>query len=83
MFITDVFISGPFWICTTLVFTTAIAGNLANYMYVGSSGEYHWKYDFHKGKLFYTILYLIISQFLCCTLQIVVNLYTCIMDAQI
>jgi hypothetical protein len=26
-------------------------------MYVGSSGEYHWKYDFHKGKLFYTIPY--------------------------
>ena len=57
MFMTGVFISGPFWICTTLVFTTAIAGNLANYMYVGSSGEYHWKYDFHKGKLFYTIPY--------------------------
>ncbi|KAJ8311048.1 hypothetical protein KUTeg_011398, partial [Tegillarca granosa] len=38
---------GPFWICTTLVFTTAIAGNLANYLQ--SAGiDYQWKYDFHK-----------------------------------
>ncbi|BFY99908.1 hypothetical protein BsWGS_02948 [Bradybaena similaris] len=38
---------GPFWICTTLVFTTAIAGNLANYF--SSAGKnYNWKYDFHK-----------------------------------
>ncbi|XP_060566397.1 protein YIPF1-like [Ruditapes philippinarum] len=38
---------GPFWICTTLVFTTAIAGNLANYL--SSAGkDYHWRYDFHK-----------------------------------
>ncbi|RUS75384.1 hypothetical protein EGW08_016846 [Elysia chlorotica] len=38
---------GPFWICTTLVFTTAIAGNLANYF--SMAGEsYHWQYDFHK-----------------------------------
>lgn len=38
---------GPFWICTTLVFTTAIAGNFANYLQ--SAGiDYQWKYDFHK-----------------------------------
>ncbi|XP_048763806.1 protein YIPF1-like [Ostrea edulis] len=38
---------GPFWICTTLVFTTAIAGNLANYL--SSEGKnFKWKYDFHK-----------------------------------
>lgn len=48
---------GPFWICTTLVFTTAIAGNLANYMYVGSSGEYHWKYDFHKVSFAATAIF--------------------------
>ena len=35
--------------CATLVFTTAIAGNLANY--IQSRGEdYHWHYDFHKGE---------------------------------
>ena len=43
------YISGPFWICTTLVFTTAIAGNLANYLASGGK-DYQWKYDFHKGK---------------------------------
>ncbi|KAI8773998.1 protein YIPF1 [Biomphalaria glabrata] len=37
---------GPFWICTTLVFTTAIAGNMANYF--SAVGSYKWKYDFHK-----------------------------------
>ncbi|CAL1548054.1 unnamed protein product [Lymnaea stagnalis] len=38
---------GPFWICTTLVFTTAIAGNLANYF--SAAGKfYKWQYDFHK-----------------------------------
>ncbi|KAL8572527.1 hypothetical protein ACOMHN_019566 [Nucella lapillus] len=38
---------GPFWICTTLVFTTAIAGNLANYLQAAGT-NYHWAYDFHK-----------------------------------
>lgn len=38
---------GPFWICTTLVFTTAIAGNLANYL-ASEGKDYQWKYDFHK-----------------------------------
>ncbi|CAD5125253.1 DgyrCDS13495 [Dimorphilus gyrociliatus] len=38
---------GPFWICTTLVFTTAIAGNMANY--IQQYGNHEWKYDFHKG----------------------------------
>ncbi|KAL5016089.1 hypothetical protein ScPMuIL_005678 [Solemya velum] len=38
---------GPFWICLTLVFTTAIAGNLANYLQSAEEG-YVWRYDFHK-----------------------------------
>lgn len=38
---------GPFWICTTLVFTTAICGNLANYISCGRY-DYKWTYDFHK-----------------------------------
>ena len=42
------FVTGPFWICTTLVFTTAIAGNLANYIQHGGN-DYEWRYDFHKG----------------------------------
>jgi len=38
---------GPFWICTTLVFTTAIAGNMANYIQHAGT-DYQWVYDFHK-----------------------------------
>ena len=42
--------SGPFWVCATLVFTTAIAGNLASYLM--NSGDHQWVYDFHKGILY-------------------------------
>ncbi|XP_052066872.1 protein YIPF1-like [Mytilus californianus] len=48
---------GPFWICTTLVFTTAIAGNLANYLSIGSSADYNWKYDFHKVSFAATAIF--------------------------
>ena len=41
--------SGPFWVCATLVFTTAIAGNLASYLI--NTGDHEWVYDFHKGKV--------------------------------
>lgn len=37
---------GPFWISLTLVFTIAIAGNIANYLQYANE-KYHWKYDFH------------------------------------
>ncbi|XP_063441167.1 protein YIPF1-like isoform X1 [Mytilus trossulus] len=48
---------GPFWICTTLVFTTAIAGNLANYLSTGGSADYNWKYDFHKVSFAATAIF--------------------------
>lgn len=35
--------------CATLVFTTAISGNLASYLI--NSGDHEWVYDFHKGKI--------------------------------
>lgn len=35
---------GPFWISTTLIFTIAISGNIANYLQ--HKNNYHWKYDF-------------------------------------
>jgi hypothetical protein len=36
----------------TLVFTTAVAGNIANYMWLHDyEKQYEWKYDFHKGKM--------------------------------
>ncbi|GFS25417.1 protein YIPF [Elysia marginata] len=47
---------GPFWICTTLVFTTAIAGNLANYFSMAGKA-YHWQYDFHKVTLAATAIF--------------------------
>ncbi len=56
-------IAGPFWICTTLVFTTAIAGNMANYIQ-HSGQQYTWKYDFHKGIIFILLnLYFIVCSY--------------------
>jgi len=40
---------GPFWVCATLVFTTAITGNLASYLV--NTGNHDWVYDFHKVTL--------------------------------
>lgn len=40
---------GPFWICATLIFTTAITGNLASYL--SNLGDHQWVYDFHKVTL--------------------------------
>nr|XP_053650744.1 protein YIPF1-like [Cherax quadricarinatus] len=44
-------ISGPFWICTTLAFTTAITGNLANYLAASPAETYIWRYEFRKVTL--------------------------------
>lgn len=38
---------GPIWICTTLIFTIAVSGNVANYLQYAPHGTYHWRYDFH------------------------------------
>ncbi|XP_031550509.1 protein YIPF1-like [Actinia tenebrosa] len=52
---------GPFWVCATLVFTTAISGNLASYL--ATTGDHEWVYDFHKVTLaagaIYTYAFLI------------------------
>lgn len=51
---------GPFWICTTLVFSIAISGNLANYLQAGAANpnqDYHWKYDFHAVTISATAIY--------------------------
>ncbi|CAL4119542.1 unnamed protein product [Meganyctiphanes norvegica] len=47
---------GPFWICLTLVFSTAITGNLANYFHM--VGENTWRYDFHKVTFAATAIFL-------------------------
>ena len=40
--------------CATLVFTTAIAGNLASYLI--NTGDHQWVYDFHKGIIIIMIM---------------------------
>ncbi|XP_001605794.2 protein YIPF1 [Nasonia vitripennis] len=49
---------GPFWVCVTLIFAIAISGNLANYFQTASSGNYHWKYDFHIVSYAATCIFL-------------------------
>jgi len=41
---------GPFWICTTLVVSVAVTGNLASYIQTAYSGDknFTWHYDFGK-----------------------------------
>ena len=41
---------GPFWICISLIFTIAIAGNIVSFLHNFGS-EYKWHTDFHKGSL--------------------------------
>lgn len=42
------FLAGPFWVCVTLIFTVAMAGNFASYIQFRDT-SYEWRYDFHKG----------------------------------
>ena len=48
---------GPFWTCITLIFCIAIAGNMANYLQFSVSGNYVWKYDFHKVSLAASVIF--------------------------
>lgn len=48
---------GPFWICTTLIISIAISGNLANYFSSLSSGKFVWHYDFHKVTIATAVIY--------------------------
>ncbi|GBN98793.1 hypothetical protein AVEN_208826-1 [Araneus ventricosus] len=41
---------GPFWIAATLVFSTAICANIANYLTTEGRSAHNWSYDFHKGR---------------------------------
>jgi len=52
---------GPFWICVTLVFSVAIAGNVSSYFQykiTKDNGGSHWHYDFHKVTLSAVIVFL-------------------------
>lgn len=48
---------GPFWICATLIFSTAISGNLASYLQNANRDAYVWSYDFNKVTLAATAVY--------------------------
>lgn len=49
---------GPFWICTTLIFLLAAAGNFAEYLSFKPGQESQvWKYDFEKVTLAATMFY--------------------------
>lgn len=45
----DVF-SGPFWICTTLVFAIAISGNISNFLTNLGKPNYRYTPEFRKGE---------------------------------
>lgn len=47
---------GPFWTCVTLIFCIAIAGNMANYLQMGTE-TYVWKYDFHKVSFAASVIF--------------------------
>jgi len=52
---------GPFWICVTLVFSVAIAGNVSSYFqyqFTKNLEGSHWHYDFHKVTLSAAIVFL-------------------------
>lgn len=42
-------LSGPFWICTTLVFAIAISGNLSNFLVHLGKPDYKYTPEFRKG----------------------------------
>ncbi|GFS79738.1 protein YIPF1 [Nephila pilipes] len=48
---------GPFWIAATLVFSTAICANIANYLRTEGQSAHTWSYDFHKVSLSATAIY--------------------------
>eukprot|EP01006_Ploeotia_vitrea_P043393 TRINITY_DN66724_c4_g4_i2.p1 TRINITY_DN66724_c4_g4~~TRINITY_DN66724_c4_g4_i2.p1 ORF type:complete len:282 (+),score=132.35 TRINITY_DN66724_c4_g4_i2:100-945(+) len=53
---------GPLWICSTLVFLTAAAGNFASYLeFDDADGKQTWKYDFEKVTLAASLFYSTIS----------------------
>lgn len=44
---------GPFWLCMTLIFTTALSGNLAALL----SGNSTWEFHFHEVIVIATVIY--------------------------
>ena len=58
--------SGPVWVCVTLVFVAAVAGNVSEYLQTAGTSQATWHYDFHKGGSGGTAT----SSYLLCSLQV-------------
>jgi len=50
---------GPFWISVTLIFSVAIAGNVASYFQM--TKDSHWHYDFHKVTVSAAVVFLYVT----------------------
>ncbi|XP_077981243.1 protein YIPF1-like [Glandiceps talaboti] len=48
---------GPFWVCITLVFTTAITGDLSNYFATVGNSDLEWHPDFKKVSIAATAIF--------------------------
>ncbi|XP_070563830.1 protein YIPF1-like [Ptychodera flava] len=48
---------GPFWVCITLVFTTAITGDVANYFATAGHPDLEWHPDFKKVSIAATAIF--------------------------
>lgn len=49
-------LSGPFWICTTLVFAIAISGNISNFLVRLGKPNYKYTPEFRKGMCCFSVL---------------------------
>lgn len=49
---------GPFWICTTLVFSVAISGNLSTFLSQAGDPSYHYRPQFHKVTIAAVVIFL-------------------------
>lgn len=50
-------LSGPFWICTTLVFAIAISGNISSFLVHLGKPNYKYTPEFRKGKCCYPVVF--------------------------
>lgn len=49
---------GPFWICTTLVFSVAISGNLSSFLSHMGDPSYHYRPQFHRVTMAAVVIFL-------------------------
>eukprot|EP00116_Pleurobrachia_bachei_P009139 sb/3469401/ len=53
-------IYGPLWVCITLVFSTAISGNMADF-FASMGDDTEWTYDFKKVTIAATVIFLYVT----------------------